>query len=143
MFVADIMSKDVITVSPDHSLAEVASVFEVVKFRHLLVASNGKLEGIISDRDVVAHISPFLGTIDERESDRDLMNQKAYQFMSTEIITVDCETLVDSASILLLEHSISCLPVTYDDGSIAGILSWKDILQYHVYGVDRTLDYKL
>lgn len=139
MVVADIMSKQVHTVSPDENLAELREIFSGVRYRHLLVEDDGKLVGVISDRDVLAHLSPFLGTSEERDSDRSQLNLKVRDIMSTRLITVDTETLIDCASILMLENPISCLPVVKPDMSIVGILSWKDILQFHVYGVDTTL----
>ncbi|SMF57902.1 acetoin utilization protein AcuB [Alteromonadaceae bacterium Bs31] len=140
MIVADIMSKQVHTVSPNENLAELRDIFSNVNYRHLLVEEDNKLLGVISDRDVLAHLSPFIGTEQERENDRTQMDLKVRDIMSTELITVDSETIVDCASILLLENNISCLPVVQDDLSIEGILSWKDILQFHVYGVDETFE---
>ncbi len=138
MIVADIMSKQVHTVSPDENLAELRDIFSNVNYRHLLVEEDNRLIGVISDRDVLAHLSPFIGTSEERDSDRSQLDLKVRDIMSTELVTVDAETIVDCASILLLENSISCLPVVMDDMSINGIISWKDILQFYVYDVDKT-----
>lgn len=139
MFVADIMTRNVKTIGPETKLQEVSKIFRSVRFRHLLVEDGGLLIGIISDRDMLANLSPFTGKDNEDEYDRAQLELPAKQLMSTAMITVDCETLIDSASILLIEQNISCLPVVNHDNSIAGILSWKDILQYHVYGIDETV----
>jgi len=139
MIVADIMSKKVHTVSPNENLAELRDIFSQVSYRHLLVEENGTLLGVISDRDALAHLSPFLGTDEERDTDRSQLQLKVRDIMSEQLVTVDAETIIDCASILLLENQISCLPVVNSDNSIEGIVSWKDILQYHVYGVDETL----
>ncbi|WP_185236370.1 CBS domain-containing protein [Teredinibacter franksiae] len=140
MNVADIMSRQVHTISPNETLAELRNIFSEVSYRHLLVEDEGKLVGIISDRDALAYLSPFLGTETESESDRSLLNLEVCEFMSRDPITVDTETTIDTASILLLENAISCLPVINDEMSIEGILSWKDILQFHIYGIDNTLE---
>lgn len=140
MFVADIMSKQVHTVSPSDPLVSLRDIFSEVSYRHLLVEEKGKLIGVVSDRDVLTHLSPFLGTEQEREHDRKQLKLTVKDIMSTAMITLDAETLIDSASILLLENNISCLPVVTDDMAIDGILSWKDILEYQIYGVDRSLE---
>lgn len=139
MNVADIMSRKVHTVSPDENLAELKTIFSSVKYRHLLVEENNRLIGVISDRDALAHLSPFLETTKERENDRSQLSLQVRHIMTTHVITVDPDTTIDCASILLLENSISCLPVVTADMTIEGILSWKDILLYHVYGLNQTV----
>ena len=134
MYVANIMTRQVHTITPHDTLATIRDIFTKVSYRHLLVAENEKLVGVISDRDALRHSSPFVDTDCERQEDRDQLQIQACNIMTTNIITVDAETLIDSASILLLENNISCLPVIKYDKRIDGILSWKDILQYHVYG---------
>jgi acetoin utilization protein AcuB len=47
-------------------------------------------------------------------------------------ITVDAETSIEEASNLLLENNISCLPVISPQGSVEGIVTWKDILKFHL-----------
>lgn len=140
MFVADIMSKQVHTVRPSDRLSNLRDIFSEVSYRHLLVEDEGKLVGVVSDRDVLSNLSPFLDTNREREDDRAQLRLMVKDIMSTGMITLDAETLIDSASILLLENNISCLPVVTENMEIDGILSWKDILEYQVYGVDRSLD---
>lgn len=140
MIVADIMSKQVHTVTPNTKLTALRDIFASVSYHHLLVEKNSKLVGVISDRDVLANLSPFIGTMGEQDRDRALLELSVENIMSTTLITIEHHTLIDTASILLLENNISCLPVVDADLSIEGIVSWKDILQYHVYGVDTTLD---
>lgn len=134
MLVADIMTEKVHKIAPTDTLGEVRKIFQSVSYRHLLVEENDKLVGIVSDRDVLARISPFLGTPDENEKDRALLKTPVANFMSTDMITVDRKTIIECASILLIENNISCLPVVKNDNEIDGILSWKDLLQYSVYG---------
>ncbi|TVZ39575.1 acetoin utilization protein AcuB [Alteromonadaceae bacterium 2753L.S.0a.02] len=139
MIVANIMTKKVHTVAPEEKLSELRAIFSQVNYRHLLVEENDKLIGVVSDRDVLAHLSPFIDTGSERASDRSLLELRVREIMSNKLVTIDSGTLIDSASILLLENHISCLPVVDAEMAIEGVISWKDILQYHVYGVDTTL----
>lgn len=139
MIVANIMSRKVHTVTPGDKLSDLRSIFAAASYRHLLVEENDKLVGVISDRDVLAHLSPFLDTEQERDSDRGLLDLEVRDIMSSPALAIDSDMLIDSASILLLENHISCLPVVDTNMAIEGIVSWKDILLYHVYGIDTTL----
>jgi len=51
--VADIMTRDVITIGPDHSIEGCMELMTKNKIRHLPVVENGKLAGLISIGDLV------------------------------------------------------------------------------------------
>ncbi|MCG8315809.1 MAG: CBS domain-containing protein [Pseudomonadales bacterium] len=127
------MSELVHTVAPDISLAELREIFNSVNYHHLLVTDDGCLKGVISDRDVLRRSSPYLDQEVVPDFAKSLLDQKAENFMSTELITAQPDTLVDAAAIMLLEHNISCLPVVEDEHRVVGIITWKDMLKYYVY----------
>ncbi len=133
MHVESIMSENVHCVLPEVTLADLREIFKEVPYHHLLVARDGDLLGIISDRDVLRMLSPFIDTANATVQDQSLLKTKAQDFMSTKLITVQKDTLVDTAAILFMEHNISCLPVVSKVDSIEGILTWKDMLKYYVY----------
>ncbi|GAA5315692.1 MAG: CBS domain-containing protein [Candidatus Pelagadaptatus aseana] len=131
--VAEIMTTTPKTVTPDVSLEQLANIFERVSYHHIPVVDNGKLVGIISDRDISVSMSPFLGTEAERNMDRDLLQKSANDIMTNQVVCADEDTDLDTASILLLENNFSCLPVTDAEDHLLGLLTWKDLLQYFVY----------
>ena len=133
MHVETIMSENGHCVLPEVTLADLRQIFKEVPYHHLLVARDGDLLGIISDRDVLRMSSPFIDTANATVQDQSLLETKAQDFMSTKLITVKKDTLVDTAAILLMEHNISCLPVVSKVDAIEGILTWKDMLKYYVY----------
>ncbi len=51
------------------------------------------------------------------------------EVMKTELVTVRPDTPLRDAVRLLIEHHISGLPVTLDDGTLVGVLSEKDVLK--------------
>ncbi len=132
MKISSIMTRRVVTVEMDDSLQIISEIFENVKFHHILVVENQKLVGVISDRDFIKALSPFLDTPAEEERDTTTLNKKAHQIMNRTPITVDAETSIEEASNLLLEKNISCLPVISPQGSVDGIVTWKDILKLHL-----------
>jgi acetoin utilization protein AcuB len=136
MNVESIMTHKVVTVELDDSLSTIREIFDNVKFHHLLVVGSQGLLGIISDRDLLKALSPFLGMLDEHRRDLAVLNKKAHQIMSREPVAVDKETSIEAAANLLLSENVSCLPITSSDGKIEGIVTWKDIFKAYLHGSD-------
>ncbi len=133
MHVENIMSEPVHCILPEVTLGELREIFKQVSYHHLLVSRDNNLLGVISDRDVLRMSSPYIDTSNATDQDQSLLETTAQDIMSTTLITVKKDTLVDTAAILLLEHNISCLPVVSKSDVIEGILTWKDMLKYYVY----------
>ncbi len=132
MSVASIMTRKVVTVEMDDTLLTISMIFENVKFHHLLVVEGRKLVGVISDRNFLKAVSPFLKTASETKRDLETLWKRAHQIMSRNPITVNPETSIEAAAQLLLEKNISCLPVVSPLGGIEGIVTWKDILRFYL-----------
>lgn len=62
--VAEVMTKDVVSVGPGTSLREAARIMADRWIRHLPVVDNGKLVGIISQRDLVGVLAGALNEPD-------------------------------------------------------------------------------
>ena len=132
MNVESIMTRKVITVELDDTLETIREIFDNVKFHHLLVVGNQGLLGVISDRDLLRGLSPFVGMLDQHPPDLAVLNKKAHQIMSREPVAVDKETSIEAAVNLLLSENVSCLPVTSPEGDVEGILTWKDIFKAYL-----------
>ncbi len=132
--VASIMTENVLKVKMDDSIGTIREILEKVEFHHLLVVEGLKLVGILSDRDILKEISPFLGTLSEEERDETILNKRIHLIMTRKLITVDKDTDIDTAASLLLDNNISCLPVISPEGEIQGIVTWKDILRFYARG---------
>ena len=63
--ISEVMSKDVITVGPGTSLREAAKVMAERWIRHLPVVDNGKLVGVLSQRDLAGVLA---GALNEPEA---------------------------------------------------------------------------
>lgn len=131
MPVADIMTRRLITVSPDLSIGELQPMFKQFRIHHLLVVEDSQLLGVISDRDVLRNISPFANTSAADKKDAFTLTRRAHQIMSTQLITVESKTGIRDACETLLKGQVSLLPVV-DDGKLVGVVSWKDILRYFI-----------
>lgn len=131
MIIADIMTPKPVSVYMDTELALIKEIFDNAKFHHLLVEDENdhSLVGIISDRDLLNAISPYLNTRSETKRDTATLNQRAHQIMSRKPITVSPTCDINTAARKLLDENISCLPVIETNQKIVGIVSWKDLLR--------------
>ncbi|MCW8806685.1 MAG: CBS domain-containing protein [Rhodanobacter sp.] len=129
MTVQDIMSTRVVTVEMDDKLKVVKEIFDVMKFHHLLVMEEGKLFGVVSDRDLLRALSPYLGSTVEAGRDVATLNKRVHQIMTRKPITLGLQATVADAVALFLAHSISCIPIVDAEFRPVGILSWRDVLR--------------
>lgn len=129
MKISQVMTSKVVTVEMDDRIAVIKEIFDNVKFHHLMVMEKDELVGVISDRDVLKTLSPFLNTASEQSRDVKTLSKRAHQIMSRTPITATEDMPIENAIELLVEESISCLPVVDETGKLVGVVTWKDILR--------------
>jgi acetoin utilization protein AcuB len=125
----DIMSSPPVTVSPEEKLWAVKRIFEKHHFHHVLVVEQGKLTGVMSDRDYLKSVSPNVKNGALTSTDLNNMNRKVHQIMSHKLVTIKPDDQVMTAVMLFNEHKISCLPVV-DGEKAVGIVSWRDVMRF-------------
>jgi acetoin utilization protein AcuB len=131
MTVDSIMSREVVTVSPDAALVDIRKRLQEGGVNHMVVVEGGTLRGVISDRDVLEAISPFLDTYSEEHRDVKTLSQPASEIMQADPITATPDTPIEEASRTLLDNRVSSLPVVEGD-ELMGIVTGKDMLEYYV-----------
>src|ERR1700737_3650273 len=115
MVVSEIMTARIVTVGMDDRLEMVKEIFDTVHFHHLLVVDeHNKLSGIVSDRDLLRALSPYVGSAAETSRDLATLNKRVHQIMTRHPITLQPQSTVAEAVNLLLAHSISCIPIVDD-----------------------------
>lgn len=127
MEVREIMTEDVTTVEPDEPIRVVRKLFDRMHFHHLLVVDYEELQGVISDRDLLKALSPYIDTNSEKTRDSLTLQKKVHQIMTRDPITVDADTPIREAASMMIDHEISCLPVL-ERSKVNGIVTWKDII---------------
>lgn len=127
--VGAIMTSRVVTVEMDDSMEVIREIFQKVKFHHLIVVDEGKIVGVISDRDFLKAMSPYLDTLSETNRDRATLERPAHQIMSHHPSTVPQSCSIAKAAKTMLDRGVSCLPVTNSEGVVEGIVTWKDLFK--------------
>jgi acetoin utilization protein AcuB len=133
MNLRSIMTTPVVSVELDDPLEVVKQIFDSLKFHHLLVLDTGhKLCGVISDRDLLRALSPYVGTVSENARDAATLRKRVHQIMTRKPITLAPEAAVADAIDLFLNHRVSCIPIVDKDFKPVGIVSWRDMLKTFV-----------
>ncbi|MGT2666293.1 CBS domain-containing protein [Streptococcus rifensis] len=139
MAVKDFMTKKVIYVSPETTVASAADLMREHGIHRLPVIENDKLVGLVTE-GTIAEASPSKATsLSIYEMNYLLNKTKVGQIMINDVITVSKLASLEDAVALMLTHSIGVLPVV-DHDMISGIITDKDVfkafLEVSGYGED-------
>lgn len=147
--VKDIMTKDVVTVTPDTTVRDAATLLAQKGISGVPVVDGAKLVGIFSESDILRSlstvkkdirmvypsISPLGIAFQEEVSQREMIEAYAEagrktvgDVMTKSIVTVDPEATVNDAIRRMTDHSINRLPVL-DKGVLVGIVTRGDIIR--------------
>ena len=118
MLVSEIMNRDVVTISPEESVALASRLLSRHNIGSLPVCSgDGRLRGIVTDRDIVLRC-----VANDADPDRTPVGD----IMSRSVITVTPESDLSRAQELMSAGQVRRLPVT-QDGKIVGMLALGDM----------------
>ena len=129
---ADLMSGPPITVGPDATLGTVRQVFVSHGVQHVLVVEDSVLRGVVSDREVLRALSPYLDTASEQARDLQTLRRPVHQVMDHHPVTVGPEATLDDVARLFATHRFSWLPVVEASGHPLGVVTWRDLLGHFV-----------
>ena len=118
MQLADLMSTDVLMVSPDTTIGDAARRMIARDTGAAVVIENGDLVGLISERDLMRAIPDACSpetTVSER--------------MSRHVMTASPGTSVPEAMAIMIEGRFRHLPVV-DGGRVLGIVSMRDLMSW-------------
>lgn len=145
MRVADIMTTQVITVSPETTLKEVAGLLAARGISGApVVDSERHVVGVVSEADILAkerrprrrsRFERFLGY--GNASDPKATARVAGEAMTSPAVTIGAERRVDAAAALMLDRSVNRLPVLDRDGVLVGIVTRADLVRAFVVTDDQ------
>ncbi|MCC8999753.1 MAG: CBS and ACT domain-containing protein [Candidatus Contendobacter sp.] len=129
MYVDRIMTREVLQVTENTRVPQLAALMRDRHIRHLPVARDGQLVGLVTHHDL-ERVSPSpVTTLSVGEANYLLGKLTAAQVMHTPVVTCAPDTLVEEAARLLRQEKIGCLPVV-ENGRLAGILTHEDVLDF-------------
>jgi acetoin utilization protein AcuB len=128
LLVKDSMAHDLATLSPDETAATALAVCRERRIRHLPILREGRLVGIVSDRDLRSS-TPALGDLDRAAA---LQKLQVEDVMARDVVTADPEDPIEQAANTMRERKIGCLPVLGGE-ELVGILTASDVMEALVY----------
>ena len=127
--VKDIMTKEVSTLGRNDTLDLADDIMNLARIRHLPVLDEGRVVGVVSQRDLFrSALAAALG-YGENAQKRLLRTLRVKEVMQEPAITISPEASVKDATRLMLESKIGCLPVV-EGRTVVGIVTETDILRY-------------
>ncbi|MGD8258081.1 MAG: CBS domain-containing protein [Desulfobacterales bacterium] len=142
--VKDIMSKDIISVTPDTEIAHVAKLLLEKRINGVpVVDEDGSLVGIICQSDLIAQqknipipslftlLDGFMPLTSLKRLDKEVEKIAAAQVahaMTHNPETVGPETAIEDVAALMVDKSFHTLPVV-EEGKLVGIVGKEDILK--------------
>jgi len=128
MRVGSMMQQQLITATPETSLAEVQRLMRANNIRHVPVVSGRRLVGMITDRDLRDAIPSPATTLSRGEIAYRLETTPIKTCMTREVVSIDPEMEMVQATRLLLQRQIGCLPVV-EHGTLVGVITDMDCLR--------------
>jgi len=133
-FMREKINRNPITIGPDASFYEARALIHDKGIRHLpVVDKNGRLLGIVTDRDIREAAPSDATLLSVQELHYLLGKLKISSIMTAreKLITITPDTLIEEAVQLMHDHKIGCLPVVEGE-KLYGIFTETDALAHLV-----------
>lgn len=123
------MTRDPITLSDGDALRVAVDLELKRRIRHFpVVSKDGKVIGILTDRDIKRGLPSPLAVADREEYERMLNETPVARMMTRDPMTVTSQTNVEDAVRMMVEKRIGGLPVV-DEGVLVGVVTQTDALK--------------
>lgn len=129
MLVENWMNPNVITADVDDSMLDASKILKERGIRHLPVLRQGKLVGVVTDRDLKRASPSDATSLEAHELLYIIANIKLGEIMTKNPITVPYNYTVEEAAEILLEKKISGMPVVDKEGKVVGTITQTDIFK--------------
>lgn len=126
-FVKDFMSKEVVTIDTESSVAETSKTIAQNLRGYAIVLKGGQPAGIVTERDVI-----------RKALAKNLAPEKTKvsQIMSSPLVTIDPDDELTSAAETMKAKNVRKLPVV-QDGILYGVITARDSIDHFTDYVDK------
>jgi CBS domain-containing protein len=144
MKASEVMSTEVVTLTPDTSIREIARVFRETGISGAPVVEGGEVIGIVTEIDLIARHArpdmpvylpllganiPLSGNREYREMLRRIMGLTARDVMTAPVVAVLPDADVEEVATLMVDNHINPIPVLHD-GHLVGIIGHSDLVKH-------------
>jgi acetoin utilization protein AcuB len=130
MKITEIMSSPPITGTLDDFLSEVKEMLAVNNIKHLVIIEEGKLMGVLSERDLLLAISPYVNSNVYTTRDLATLNQRVGQILERHPLYLDDQSELEDAIDMFDKNHISCIPIVDADFVPVGVVTKSDIIRF-------------
>ncbi len=138
--VSELMTPNPITITHNQTVGKAIETMTRRDVRRLPVTKDGKLVGIISDRDLRQMGGRSSLKLPKSDQDDAYLQLPVEEAMTLSVITIRENQTVQEAITLMLKNKISGLPVVDREGKLTGILSEQDVLKFCLGILEREED---
>ncbi len=128
MKVSDRMTRKVVTLKEEQSLREALTLQQLHRIRHIPVVADGRVVGILTDRDIKRASPSLLSGIDQKQYDELLETIRVGQIMTRNPHTVTPATPLKHVAEILIDRKFGALPVI-ENNLLVGIITEIDLLR--------------
>jgi CBS domain-containing protein len=118
MRVKDLMTRNPSFCGPQSSVRLVAQMMVDHECAAIPVCEDGKLVGLITDRDIAVRTAGM---------GRNPLEMTAHDCMTTPVVTIGPNATFEEAAALMVHNRIHHLPVTDADGTLMGMVAQSDL----------------
>lgn len=131
--VAEIMTKELITLTLSNSLYDAEKLFKKHKIRHIPIVEEDKLIGVLSYSDLLK-IS-YADVLDDEDDFMDVSSvvydmYSIRQVMAKVVVSALPTATVKEVTEILAKQSFHSIPIVDQDNMLRGIVTTTDLLKY-------------
>lgn len=120
------------TVSPHANIFEAAVLMNEHKIGSLLVIQDGRLIGILTERDILQRVVT---------EERDARQTTVGEIMTRDVICCRLHTEIEEARAVMRDSRIRHLPVMSQEDEVVGLISIGDLNAYQAHHHERTISH--
>ena len=128
MAVKDFMTRKVVYVSPDTTVAHTADMMREQGLRRLPVIENDRLVGVVTERTMAEASPSKVTSLSIYEMSYLLNKTKIRDIMARDVVTVSPYASLEDAVYAMMKNQVGILPVV-EAGQVFGVITEKDVFK--------------